>query len=73
MRRALFVAAVVAATVTGSAGAALAAGAPETPNGYVGSCNMMLAPSMMTRVMETISAQGMEGMMGSHVASGCTT
>lgn len=73
MRRALFIAAVVTATVSTTGGAATAAGAPETPNGYVGSCNMMRDPYMMTRVMETVSAQGMEGMMGSHLVSGCAT
>lgn len=71
MRRALFVAAVAAAlTVTG--GTAVAAGVPPTPNGQVGACNMMRDPFMTTRVMETTSAQGMQGMMRSHEVSGCS-
>ncbi len=55
------IAATAALGLSGLAGTA-AASPPTTPNGYVGACNMLRDPTMLTVAMANDASQGNAGM-----------
>lgn len=71
MKRTIAVAAMVVAAIGATTGTAAAAESP-TPSGYIGACNMMHGEHGMATAMNKASDRGMTGMMGAHIASGCS-
>jgi predicted small secreted protein len=69
MKRAIALVVMVVATIGAATGSAAAVAAAS---GETGACNMMQGEPGMATAMTSISDQGHAGMMGAHVASGCS-